>query len=108
MTWTVAQSGTYTPASTAEAQVGTTDTGNGTYIVQVDLGGMANGDSISVDIYTKTLSGGTSRRVFGGQYKHAQAKPIKQSAPLASDVELIIKITSSSTTISIPWKLLKA
>ena len=108
MTWTLAQSGTFDPATTSEESVTTADTSNGTFVFQIDTAALTNGNTLRVNIYEKVLSGGTSRIIYSGAWKHAQANPIKASVPVCSDVEIVVKALCSDASLTFPWKLLKA
>ncbi len=107
MTWTLANSGTWDPAGTTEETVASADTTNGTYVFTIDANSLTNGNQLTVSIYSKALSGGTSRKVFSGRWKHVQAHPIKQSIPVVSDVEIIVKAICTDAALTFPWKLLR-
>jgi hypothetical protein len=107
MTWTLAQSGTHDPAGTTEENVTTADTTNGTYVFSIDTNALTNGNQLTVNIYTKALGGGASRKIFSGRWRNAQAQPIKQSIPVVSDVEIIVKAICTDATLTFPWKLLR-
>ena len=77
MTWTLAQSGTHDPAGTTGENVTTADTTNGTYVFSIDTNALTNGNQLTVNIYTKALGGGVSRKIFSGRWRNAQAQPIK-------------------------------
>jgi hypothetical protein len=107
MTWTLAQSGTFDPATTAEEVVTTADTTNGTYVFQIDAAALTNGNTLKVNIYEKVLAGGTSRVIYSGAWRHAQGQPVKASIPVVSDVEIVVKASCSDAALTFPWKLLR-
>lgn len=108
MAWTLAQSGTFDPAGTTEETVATAETTNGTYVFQIDTAALTNGNTLKVTLYEKVLSGGTSRVIYSGAWKHVQAHPVKASVPVCSDVEIVVKAQCSDAALTFPWKLMRA
>lgn len=74
------------------------DTGGGTYVSQIDLSNMVNGDVIEIRIYTKPLTGGTLRVLYYRAYANVQAEPIIQVGPVPSKYEYKVTLTQTAGT----------
>ena len=86
-----------------------TQTTVGVYVLRVDCGAMASGDTTVIRLKTKALTGGTSRIEQEVSLTGAQAKPNWCSDPIPVDVEVACTLTQTAGTgRSYPWKLLRA
>lgn len=108
MTWSLSASGTQS-ATVGTEFVLATDTTNGTYYFETDIGNLAIGDILELRVYTMTLSGGTLRVVWKSTY--GPVPPIQDicpSPPQPSDQSLKVTMKQvAGTARSIPWKLLR-
>jgi|ERR1043166_8531798 hypothetical protein len=108
MTWTLSQSGTTSALSIGSETDLATDTNNGTFVVQVDVSNLANGDLLEIRVYTKTLSGDTLTQSWVGTYQHAQVNNIKISPPVASDISMKATLNQQAGTgRTFKWKFLR-
>jgi len=58
-------------------------------------------------IYTKVLSGGTSRLAYQVTYTGVQGEPIKYSVPVPANIEIRATIEQTGGTLrAYPWALL--
>ena len=102
------ESGTQTATLSTEHTIGTS-TGIGIYVLVVDTNEMASGDTLTIRMKTKVLSGGTMRLADEVVLTGAQAVPNKYSVPIPSDVEIFCSIEQTTGTVrAYPWKLLRA
>lgn len=109
MTWVLSQSGT-TAALTigSETQLGSNDTNNATFVLEVDTSNMALGDELEIRIYTMTLASSSLIQAWKGAYQHAQINNHKISPPIASDQSLKVTLNQQAGTgRTYPWKLLR-
>ena len=84
-----------------------TITDSGVYQFVIDLVALANGQSLTVALYYKCLTGGTERLFYKAVYQHVQAEPMKASLPVPSDISFRVGITESGgSEQSYPWKIL--
>ena len=99
---TLEDSGTKTADGT-EQTLTTLDT-NGVFILEVDTGAMTNGNTLELKIYTKVLTGGTSRLAYVATYSNVQATPNKYSVPVHSGIEFIATLKQLAATYrDYPW-----
>jgi hypothetical protein len=75
-----------------------TETNPGVYVLVVDTGNLALGDTVELRIKTKAAAGGTSRLAYMQTYAHAQADPIKYSPPVPVDTEIICTLKQTAGT----------
>lgn len=105
MAWTLETSNTTTTDGTEQTLA--TLTGNKSYVFEIDLALLANGDTIRILVYGKTLSGGTEHIHRDVSFANIQGEPIKQFEPIASDISTRITITrSGGSDHAYPWKVL--
>lgn len=106
-------SGTQTATIGTEHSL-TTATTAGTYVYEVDLGAMADGDVVELRLKQKLLSGGTSRVVLMMRYYGAQPTDdaIVQSIPVpnvntdAASLDFTLKQTFG-TGRAFPWRVVQ-
>ncbi len=80
----------------------------GTFQFVIDLAALANGQSLTVKVYGKCLTGGTERLEFTAVYQHGQGEPLKRCVPIPSDISFKVGITESGgSEQSYPWKILQ-
>lgn len=87
----------------------------GTFQLVVDTNDMVDGDTIVIRVYQMVLTGGTTRVVQVARYDDIQPADdkIKNSIPVSNELtdtnslRFSITGTTSSGTISLPWKVLK-
>jgi hypothetical protein len=104
---TAKQTGTTTTDGT-EQTLGSVETSNINAVLVLDCNAMANGDTIEVRIYTKALSGGTSRLAYLATYSNAQAKPVKYSVPVPANIEFKATIKrTAGTDRAYDWAILQ-
>lgn len=77
------------------------------YVLSLDLTPLANGDTVEVRIYTKTLSGSTKEVAYQATYSNVQGEPNKFSVPVPASqyIEATLKQTAG-TNRTIDWALL--
>lgn len=83
---TVASSGTQTATISTEHTLLTQSSAK-TCVLQVNLVNLANGDTVELRIYNKTLTGdtltpGTTLPLYLATYQNAVAEPVVQSVPI--------------------------
>lgn len=107
MALTVAASGTQTATLTTEHTLATV-TDPGVYALNVDTANLANGETLTLRLKVKTLSGGTSRQGYEAIFKHAQSEPSKFSVGVPVAVELVATLQQDGGTgRAFPWSLMK-
>lgn len=108
MTWTLSDSGTTSALSIGSETTLATDTNNGTFVLEVDVSNMVNGDLLEIRVYTITLGGGSLIQAWKGTYQHAQINNHKISPPIASDqsIKCTLKQTAG-TGRTFAWKMLR-
>lgn len=87
----------------------------GTFTFHVDTNDMVAGDYLEIRVYQMVLTGGTSRVAYFASYADVQRadEKIKISVPISNELtdtnalRFSLKGTTSSGTISLPWKVLK-
>lgn len=103
---TVIACGTQTATINTE-HVLATDTTCKNYVLVVDTGNLANGDTLELRLYTKVLSGGTERLVYLAVYVNAQGEPQKYSIPVPANISLKATLKQTAGTgRDFPWSLL--
>ena len=75
-----------------------TITDAGSYVLGVDNFNMALGDKLTLRIYTKVRSTGTTRLAYTANYSNVQSKPISLSIPVASANEFVATLEQTSGT----------
>ncbi len=87
----------------------------GTFTLHIDTNDMVDGDTIEIRIYQMVLTGGTQRVAYYAKYDDIQPADdkIKILGPISNELtdtnalRFSIKGTTTSGTISLPWKVLK-
>lgn len=87
----------------------------GTFTFHVDTNDMVAGDVVELRVYQMVLTGGTQRVAYYSKFADAQPADdlIKISVPISNELtdtnalRFSIKGTTTSGTISLPWKVLK-
>lgn len=104
-----AQTGSQTSTVSTRHQLGTTITAAGTYQLQVDCNAMAVGDVVTIEVETKTISGGTARVKERFYLAGVQAAPQIETLPHLEPVEIAFYLTQSAGTgRSFPWAIRSA
>ena len=104
-------SGTTTPASGAEIVL-ISPGSSGTYVFIIDTANMAAGDSITLKIYYKVLSGGTANHTYiTFVLTGVQADPIWISDPMPTDlsestVESFTLTQTAGSYRAFSWKVI--
>lgn len=108
MTWTLADSGTYTGIIGTENTVDTLTT-NGTYVLQLDLSNYVLGDIVEFRIYTLVLSGGSYQLTW--KMSVGPVPPLiiaPQSPPVAVDQGIRYTIKPiAGTARATPFKMMR-
>jgi hypothetical protein len=108
MAWTLSSSGTTGALSIGSETTLVTDSNNATFVFEVDVTNLVNGDLLEVRIYTVTLNGGALTQAWKGTYQHNQLNDHKISPPIASDQSLKVTLNQQAGTgRTFPWKLLR-
>lgn len=113
MAVTAHATGTHTSDGT-ETEVSSV-TSAGVYTFHADLNDMVEGDTVELRIYQIVLTGGTPRVAYYRRYHDVQPADgkIAISVPIANELtdtdslRFTIKGTTTSGTVSVPWKVLK-
>jgi hypothetical protein len=87
----------------------------GTYLLMMDLNDMVEGDTVEVRVYAIILTGGTRRVAYYLRRDDLQPAddkilvtvPISNELTDAGSIRFSCKGTTTSGTISLPWKVLK-
>lgn len=87
----------------------------GTFQLVVDLNDMVDGDTVEIRVYQMVLTGGTQRVVYylrrddiqPADDKIVNVVPVSNELTDTNALRFSIKGTTTSGTISIPWKVLK-
>lgn len=104
-----AQTGTQTATVSTRHQLGTTITTAGTYQLQVDCNAMAVGDAVTIEVETKTISGGTARVKERVYLAGAQATSQAETLPHMEPVEIAFYLTQTAGTgRAFPWAIRSA
>lgn len=108
MSWILSDSGT-TGALTINSETTlATDTNNGTFVLEVDVSNMANGDLLEIRVYTITLNGGSLVQMWKGTYQNAQINNHKVSPFVASDQSIKCTLNQTAGTgRTFAWKMLR-
>lgn len=107
MALTSAASGSQTATLTTEHTLATI-TAAGTYVLSVDAGALANGETLTLRIKTKIRTGDTSRVVYEAAFSHAQGSPNKYSPAVPVIVEGVFTLTQTGGTgRAFPWNVLQ-
>jgi hypothetical protein len=106
----VAASGTQTATVGTEHDLATTITTAGAYVLVVDANALAAGESVTVGIYEKVLSGGTQRKM--AQYAHSwpgsTTVPVLQTPAFNLEIEGKVTLTQAGgSSRAFPWSLRK-
>lgn len=81
----------------------------GIYVLLVDTGNMAAGDSLTLKIKTMRSGGDQVKTAYAYTYTDAQTEPQKYSVPVPVDTEIICTLEQTAGTGRVyPWKLLRA
>jgi len=107
VTWTVDDSDTTTPTVGTVSTLATSTT-NGTFVFEADLNALVAGESVTLAITGKTLSGGTAHQMWQGTYAAPLVNPRVASPPIASDISVTATLLQNNGTArAVPWKLLR-
>ena len=99
--------GTQTATVTTEHTLHTT-TNAGTYVLDVDLTNLANGDTVELRAKKKCLTGGSEILYLLGTYSHAQGAPLVSTIPIHSEYSLKVTLKQTvGTSRDFPWNLNK-
>lgn len=84
----------------SEQTVGAARTDGKTYVLQLDLNTMANGDVVELFCYVKTAgAGGTARIAFEQSFSDAQTgSPVYQSIPVCAPYSVEFKLKQPTGT----------
>ena len=94
-----------------EMTIGTVITTAGVYVLTVNLGTLANGETTRVRAYEKTLTGDASSPVaancvYDVSYSHVQGAPIKASPPIVTMYDLAFTLTQTGGTLNMhTWRI---
>lgn len=95
----VAASGTQTATLTTEHTLsGAAITTAGTYVLKVDTTNLANGETVTLKIYDKVLTGSTEHLIYTATYVHVQAEPVKASPPCVASFHFKATLTQTGGT----------
>ncbi len=100
MSFSVSASGIVSPTIGTESTL-KTDTANGTYSFESELGNMVNGDIVELRMKTICTSTGALAQAWKGSYGNTQINSHKESPPIASDQSLSVTIKQLSGTFTI-------
>jgi hypothetical protein len=107
MSWTVDSSGTQT-ATVGTTYTLATSTTNGTFVYEVDISALQNGEVVRLTVGGKTLTGGTANQMWQGTYPAPLSNTRVQSPAIGSDISINVTLTQiSGTARAFPWKLLR-
>jgi len=102
----VVASGTQTATLNTEHTLNT-DTSNKTYVLGVDLNALVNGETVELRVYTKMLSGSTSRLAYIATYVNVQGIPNVFSPPITANNECKVTLKQiGGTGRAFDWVLL--
>jgi len=77
-----------------------------TYVLRVDGNALATGEQLDIVVYTKTLTGGTSREEKGYRIGGDDDEKVCVTLPCPTDIEAKFGITQQNGTgRTFPWKL---
>ena len=84
----------------------------GTFVFEIDTSAMAAGDSLTMNVYNKVLSGGAVDLCYSWVISGAQSIPVWISVPVPNDLAeangLRFSINQTAGTArSFPWKVLQ-
>lgn len=105
---TLDDSGTTTPTVDVASTLSTRSS-SGVYAFEVDGANLTVNEFLTIEIFTKTLTGGSSTRLVRACIAwHSLNKKIIIH-PIGSDIEYLVKLTQNGGTArAFPWKVLKA
>lgn len=108
MALAVISSGTTTPGTLGvEEDLDASDTSGKTYVLVVDTANLTGSELLELRLYTKVLSGGTSRLAYTATFVGVQGEPIKYSVPVPANIEIRATIEQTGGTLrAFPWALL--
>lgn len=106
---TLDDSGTTSALTPSTPSTLSTRTSAGVYAAEIDCANLAAGEHLIADVFTKTLTGGTSTKIESQTVSwHALAKKIIID-PIAADIEFKLVVTQiGGSGRTFPWKVLKA
>ena len=80
----------------------------GTYVLSVDLGALANGETLTLRVKSKVRAADTSRTVYESSFQHAQGAPNKYSPAIPVIAEGVFTLMQSGGTgRTFPWNILQ-
>lgn len=102
-----AASGTQTAVLTTEHTLATI-TVAGTYVLNVDAAALANGETLTLRLRTRTLAAGTSRIAYEAVFRHVLGEPALFSVPVPALIEVVATLRQDGGTgRSYPWNLIR-
>jgi hypothetical protein len=109
MTWTLSNSGTTSALSISSETTLATNTGNATFVLEVDVSNLVLGDILEIRVYTITLSGGSLIQAWKGTYQGALIiNNHVISPPIASDQSVKFTLNQiAGTGRTFNWKVLR-
>lgn len=108
--WTLVDSGSQTATISTEHTLSASSpfTTNGTYVLKVSLGAMANADKLQLRVYTKVRSADGEEVYIKASYRDAQFKLASISIPIPSDVHVKFTLKQTAGTgRAFPWAILR-
>jgi hypothetical protein len=104
----VSSSASGTVTSDGSVQTLATKTQPGTYVLAVDFATMVALDIVELTLWTKILSGGTSRVAYRGLFGPIPPSELNvYSLPVPVDIEIVAKFQKITGSASgFPWSLL--
>jgi hypothetical protein len=107
MSLAVHSEGSQTATLTTEHTLATITTGlPKTLVLGVDAGALADGETLTLRIYSILRSGGTERLDQEAVFVHQQGVPIKRSIPVPADVSFKATLRQDGGTgRAFPWKI---
>lgn len=97
--------GSGTNACDGSEQTIDTETAPKTYVLQIGLEDMANGEELIVRIKTKVLTGDTAAVAYTGNFANVQGDPVAYSIPVPSLFQLIVTFEGTNT-MNVRWNLM--
>ena len=102
MTWTLSDGSTTASLTIGSETTLATDTNNGTFVLEVDVSNLTNGDLLEMRLYTITLSTGVLTQAWKGSYQGGLiTNNHKISPPVASDQSIKTTLLQRGGTVTI-------
>ena len=107
MALTSKSSGSQTATLTTDHTLATI-TDAGTYVLTVDTANLADGETLTLRIKSKTRSADTSRLVYEANFEHAQSENFKASPAIPVIAEGVFTLEQNGGTgRAFPWNILQ-